>query len=207
MFFAEPAERHSHWRIFQGLLSELLFAACLEDRSHMIVGLGAWRDTCDIETVSPDGLGYAFELKFIGQQDADFEAMIQSIGGQGNCHWVSPYGAVNYLVFRAYEAARQLLKTTKPHVQRIGVLIIDEVAWWRFEHQLTNGWVDWTQPRFIGDDLAWKEFIEGQKTRYPCLPNDLPTTTGQVGSIWVVKQSSDFAFHLIYDISPEPKRR
>lgn len=51
----DPLERHKKWRIFQGHLVELQFAAWLERRSYTIDDLEALREGSDIEATSLDG--------------------------------------------------------------------------------------------------------------------------------------------------------
>ena len=90
--------------------------------------------------MAPNGFPTAFEIKLIGLEDADFGMVLQSIAGApaGTC--VSPYTAINYLLFRTYEAAKQL--GTISSLKAV-ILIIDDVTWWRFELQLRKNWIDW----------------------------------------------------------------
>jgi hypothetical protein len=196
MFCDEPRERHKRWRIFQQHLAELRRAAWLEEMSYSIVGLEAVREGPDIEAISGSGVQVAFEVKFIGTQDSDFAMVIESLAGQPSFGPVSPYAAINYVVFRAYEAAQQLQASG---IRRIVVLIIDDTAWWRFGIQLKKQWINWRQPRFFDVDPAWAVFISRQNKRYPGLPDDLAPTLRKIDSLWIVSQSSDFKLQLNYD--------
>lgn len=108
MLGSEAAERHRRGRTFEGRVAELQCADWLETQSYQIVNLEALGGAVDIEAVSPDGSPTAFEVKFIGIQDADFSMIQRSLEGDAEPYTVSPYTAINYLLFRAYEAAKQL---------------------------------------------------------------------------------------------------
>jgi hypothetical protein len=192
----ELLERHRKWKMFHGRVAELQFAERLEEHSYTITGLEALREGPDVESVSPNGLRGEFEVKFIGSQDAEFEMQVKSIKGERSGDFVSPYAAINYLTFRVYEAAKQL--------QRAGtngtvVLIIDEIAWPRFELQLKERWIDWTRARFVGTD-GWDKFLARQHKEYPGLPDDLAETIRTINSIWILRQSSEFEFCRRYDV-------
>jgi hypothetical protein len=195
----ETLERHRKWRIFQGRLAELQCASWLEEQSYTILGLEALREGPDIEAISRCGVQSAFEVKFIGSEDTDFEMAFQSIAGQQPWYTVCPYTAINYLVFRTYEAAKQL-QAIGPG-RTVAVLIVDDMAWWRFERQLKGNWIDWESPEFVGLDPnpRWQEFIHQQRKRYPGFPNDLAATIRGIESIWIVTQSSEFEFDLKYE--------
>ncbi|MGA2577455.1 MAG: hypothetical protein ABSH24_15660 [Bryobacteraceae bacterium] len=136
----QPLERHKKWRIFYGHLVELQFAAWLEEQGYAISGLEATNEKSpDVEAVSPAGVSSAFEVKFVGSQDADFEMQLKSLAGQPSCDTVSPYQAINFLAFRAYEAAKQLQRF---HANRTAVLVIDRLTSGRFEPQLKEGWIN-----------------------------------------------------------------
>jgi len=192
-----PLERHRKWRIFHGRLAELQFAEWLEEQSYTITGLEALRQGPDIEVVSPSGHKAAFEIKFIGSEDADFEMQVKSLAGETSWDFVSPYAALNYLTFRVYEDAKQLQRA---RTKRTAVLIVDDMAWLRFDLQLKNRWIDWTDPKFVGTDGGWEMFITQQYGNYPELPDDLAETIRAIDSIWIVRQSSEFRFCRKYDI-------
>ena len=75
--------------------------------------------------------------------------------------WLSPVPAVNYLLFRAYEAAVQLQRSG---LRRAAVVVVSD--WDRFEMQLEGGWVDWTAPQFKEQD---RELLPALRARYPNL--------------------------------------
>ncbi len=125
--------------MFYGHLVELQFAAWLEEQGYTISGLEATDEKShDIEAVYPAGVSGAFEVKFIGSQDADFEMQLKSVAGKPSWDTVSPYQAINYLAFRAYEAAKQLQENG---THRTAVLVADSLNR-RFEPQLKNAWIN-----------------------------------------------------------------
>lgn len=182
----EPLERHRKWRIFQGHLAELQLAVWLEDQSYAIEGLEALREGPDIEATSADGLSTAFEVKYIGLEDGDFQLRIDCDAGRT----VSVPGPINYLIFRIYEAAKQLQRA---HANRTAAVIIDYDAWFRFE--LGFGSINWKNPEFLAAaGEQWDAFIAKQNEKYPQLTNELAETICSLDSIWVIVQSSDFSF-------------
>ena len=117
--------------------------------------------------------------------------ILRSLAGQSAAGWVSPYTASNYLVFRTYEAAKQLRSVVGV---RTAVLIIEELAWSRFEMPLRGAWIDWRKPEFIGQATDWDKFLKKQKRKYPDLPGDLGPAIKGLDAVWVVKQKSGFEF-------------
>jgi hypothetical protein len=78
------------------------------------------------------------------------------------------YPAINYLLFRVFEASRQLGRVSRP---RVAAIVVEDLTWWRFGVQLRSEWINWAEPRFQPGDPGWEAFIEGQRERYPELPN------------------------------------
>ena len=198
MFDRDPAERHRLSRIFRGRTVELQFALWLESQSHKVIGLEATREGPDIETVSRGGAANAYEVKFIGVEDGDFSIFLKSRSGNPAGTSVSPYRAINYLLFRAYEAAAQL-RTAKG--SKTVVVVIDDVTWFRFQMQLTGNWINWKNPGFVSQDTEWTQFLAEQRKRYPNLPSDLGPTMQGIDSVKVYRHTSAFEFCLEYDLS------
>lgn len=198
IFHHDPAERNRLSRIFRGRTVELQFALWLESQSHKVVGLEATRKGPDIETESPDGAANAFEVKFIGLEDGDFRIFLKSRSGIPAGTAVSPYTAIDYLLFRAYEAAAQLRTATG---SKTVVVVIDDQTWFRFEMQLTGNWINWKNPRFVSQDTEWTQFLTDQQKRYPDLLNDLAHTIQGIDSVKIFRQTSVFEFFKEYDLS------
>lgn len=198
MFREDPLERHRLSRVFRGRLVELQFASWLESQRHTIIGLEAIRKGSDIETLAPDGTVNAFEVKFIGLEDTDFATILRSMGGAPAGGAISAYNPVNYLLFRVYEAARQL----KSHSGRkTVVVIIEELAWYRFDPQVRKDWIDWNEPRFLFPDAEWQEFLSLQEVRYPDIKSDLRDTIHAIDSIKIFRQNHVFEFSIQKDIA------
>ncbi len=193
----EPLKRHQGWKTFHGRLAELQFAEWLEEeKQYEITGLEALREGHDIEATLL-GRRSTFEVKFIGSDDGDFRLQEESLEGTPSWSWVSPSAARNYLVFRVYEAAKQL---EHAEGERTAVLIVDDLAWIRLACPLKHEEIKWADARLVPSDGGWSEFVAGQYERYPGLPDDIAETIRSVHSIWVLRQSSELEFCLKHEI-------
>jgi hypothetical protein len=197
MLDGDPLERHRKSRRFTGRIVELQLAEWLEAQDWVIVGLEALREGPDIEARSASGTDTAFEVKSIGTEDGDFEITLRSLAEGPTGGPFSPYVAINYLLFRAYEAAKQLARFDG---YRIAVVVIDEVTWWRFDFQLKNSWIDWSNPSFLNNDPAWETFLVEQESRYPQIRTELPAVIKAVDAIWIMKRSYGYGYRLEYEI-------
>ncbi len=147
MFHADPATRNRLCRTFRGRVIELQVAAWLEDHGHLIVGMEATRQGPDIETTASE-VQTAFEVKSFGQADKDFLVLLHAMQNGPSGGAVSLPEPINYLLFRVYEAARQLRRATG---QKTAIVVIEELAWYgRFDMQLEQDWINWANPRFLG---------------------------------------------------------
>jgi hypothetical protein len=197
MQYPTAIERHHKSRIFLSRFLELQLAEWFEGRAWKVIGLEALRPESDIEAETQDGMRTSFEVKAIGTEDMDFQMILQSLAGDALAESVSPYAAVNYLLFRVYEAAKQL--AGKNNGRRIAVVVVNDSTWWRFEVQLRNVWIDWGNPRFLGDDQVWGKFLEKQQLTYADLPKDLPETLANIDAAWIVRLSQDYKYQLEYE--------
>jgi hypothetical protein len=189
MFQNEPHERNRLYRTFRGRLVELQFASFLESESHTIARLEATGKGPDIESISANGESNAIEVKFIGIEDPDFMSLVKSISGQPEAYSVSPYQAINYLLFRVFEAARQLDSATG---RKTAVIVIDGMSWWRFDLQVKENWIDWKRPKFIRPDDALNNLLSHQK-RYGG-ESDLIEHICRLDSIQIFRQNDAFEF-------------
>ena len=197
MFYSDPMERHRKCRIFMGHLVELQFAEWLEQRSWSISGLEALREGPDIEATKSEGEETAFEVKFIGTEDGDFRVLLNSIACRPAGKFVSPYSAANYLLFRVFEAGKQLEDRS---TGCIAVVIVEDLTWFRFKPQLSDGWINWHSPEFYHGDRDWGEFLCKAQDRYRDLPAGLPAVLQNLDAVWILRMSSDFQCHLEYEI-------
>jgi hypothetical protein len=194
---SSPLERNRQYRTFKGRLAELQFAERLERRGWSINSLEAWGANVDIDASAPDGISTSFEVKYIGTEDDDFKTLLRAMESEDGTASgkVSPYAAINYLLFRTYEAAQQLKSSDGC---RIVVIIISDFDWWRFEHQLVEQWIEWNEPCFYKADKIWDDFCIKQRNKYPDLTDDLPKMINTLHEVWILEWTSDFEFVLKY---------
>lgn len=193
----DPLERHRKARAFLGRLIELQCAGWLESRGWTIEGLEAFREGPDIEARIDSGVVTAFEVKFIGSEDEDFLLVLNSLRGRSAARSSSPYAAANYLLFRAYEAAKQLKRTA---LRRIAVLVVHEQTWYRFDLQLKQDWIDWCNPAFFQGDPQWEEFLKERRERYPQLEGEMRQALRDLDAIWILRLSDPWEYARVFEI-------
>jgi hypothetical protein len=174
----------------------LQFAEWLEENGSIVTGLEAIRPGPDFEATDSDGSTSAIEVKFIGASDEEFATLVQAMNGS---NWIpemasAPLG-VNYLLFRVYEAAKQLEPVTG---RRTAAVLVDDLTWGiNFDAQIRHNWIDWSDPRFLpraGE--KWDAFIEHQQeTRFPDLLSDLGATVRSLTSVMVMRRSYGYRYH------------
>jgi hypothetical protein len=182
-----------------GRLVELQVAEWLRDEGWAVSGLEAIRKGPDIEATSPQGDAAVFEVKFIGAEDADFTQILRAIGGESAVDSVSPQAAANYLLFRAFEAARQLVANS---ARRICAVVIDDLAWWRFDVVVEHDWLDWSAPRFLGADEVWARFLATQLVKYPNLHANLKEDIGSLDAVWLLRRGFAYEYHRVREYTP-----
>src|SRR5919108_2040634 len=148
--------------MFMGRIVELQITEWLQHQGWTIDGLEAFGEGSDIEAHVDSVNPVALEVKFIGAEDIDFGHIVESIATGPTVHTVSPQSAANFLVLKAFEAATQLQRTA---AHRIALIVIDDLAWWRFDSILETGGLTGVL-RFFDADEAWKRFFESQRLRY-----------------------------------------
>lgn len=188
--------------MFSGRLAELQFAEWLETQGWVVADLEAWRKGPDVEAMSADGkTKVAFEVKLIGIEDDDFAAVADSLANKTSVRCVSPYEAVNYLLLRAYEAAKQLEHDSH---KRIAVVVIENLTWDGFDLQLDDEWVDWPQPRFFEGrgkvGPKWMDLIAKQKKRHHNFPGDFGRTLDVLDELRIMTRSDGYELHPRYTV-------
>jgi hypothetical protein len=167
-----------------GRLVELLCAQWLETDSWRIVGLEAFQEGPDL-TAEREGDGQAsFEVKSLGQEDSDFEAVVASLHGPPTAQTKDLYAAMNFVTFRVYEAAKQL-QQVKEH--RTVLFVVNETTWHNVEFQLENNWVDWRNAKLYGSSSHWRAFMDAQRKRYPNVDEELAEVIRSVDDIWILR--------------------
>jgi hypothetical protein len=194
MLAGNAIKRHQVFRMFQGRIAELQFVEWLDMTGRPIMGVEALSSaSSDVESLI-GGITTAFEVKFIGVEDVDFELMVKSFATRkaaGAIRYANT--PTNYLLFRAYEAAEQLIAHAEG--ERIAVVIVDDSAWSRFNLP----WIDWANPQFVGDDPVWQKFIKTKHKKYPNLPGpdrpgDVASTMRKIAAVWILRRSSRSEF-------------
>jgi hypothetical protein len=184
--------RHGRSRRFVGKLVEILYAAHLNHSGWRIINLEAWDGERDIEAIAPDNQVCAFELKYIGQDDTAFKRIVESMIYGPTVHNSSIYSAANYLIYRVYEAARQLREY--PH-RRIATIVLAKWASDRIDLTIEDNWIDWMNAKFFDEaDAEWGAFLMKQKTRNPSLEDDMAETIRSLNSIWIEHISGSFEY-------------
>ena len=195
MLDPDPGERHRLSRTFRGRLIGLQYAEWLEGQNHSILGMEAVRQGPDIEARSPDGVTTSYEVKFFGMEDADFQTLLASMRSGPAGGAISVYRPLNYLIFRVYQASLQLASALG---DRAVVIAIDGMAWFRFDMQVSCGWIDWSNPAFMQVDEEWQRFMEAQPNGGPSA-TDLRNAISQIGRAKVYQQNAAFEFKLELD--------
>lgn len=187
--------------MFMGRVVELQVAEWLQDQGWVVTGLEALREGPDIEADAPGPLAgaAAFEIKFIGAEDADLNQIVKAIAGDPATESVSPYAASNYLLFKAFEASKQFANTSG---RRIRVLVIDDLAWWRFEIVVANDWIDWSAPSFLEADESWTGFLRTQLEKHTDLRAGLRRQLGSLHEVWLLRRGSGYAYHRVREFVP-----
>ena len=198
MLDSSPERRNQKARMFRGKLTELQCALWLVESGWVINALEAFREGSDLEATDPAGNSTAIEVKFVGNEDADFVEILKSIRGERCGRFSSPYSGVNYLVFRAYECSVQL-KSAPAISRRMAILCVDGVAWPTFDLPIANGWIDWEVPGFLGQDEDWSEFLRHKAQRYPSIVSDLALRLRSLDRVWIVRIEAGFKLTLVQE--------
>ncbi len=181
--------RHQLSRIFLGKLTELQIAQWLEEQGWSISNLAALCGDADIEAISPEGDKFFIELKFIGQSDEIFLKTLEERGGS-----FDPFVGANYLLFRSYEAARQLLVFER----KIIIIVISSLAWPFLSLPLNDGYINWDFPTFLEASANWNEFLNKQKEKYRDIDSDLTHFFKDINQLLILIQGEGFQYSPIF---------
>lgn len=181
MFDPDPIERNRRSKRYVGKLSELRVATWLEADGWAIDGLEAFEEGPDIRATK-DGNSTAFEVKSIGQDDDDFEMTVRSLNDENAFKSISVATPTNFLLFRLYEAAKQLARSDR---RRIAVAVIDEMGWFRFAPALP--WVSWSTPAFLRSESDWDDWLAAQRDKYPQIDAELAKILPALDGIWILR--------------------
>lgn len=181
MFKEDLKQRFKRTRVLQGRLNELLFAQWLEGESWNIEGLEAHGANVDAVASSTEGTLCSFEVKHIGQDELSFDLDVEALQGNGVSFGRLPvYSPVDYMLYRVFEAARQL---ADEHNRKVVVMILSNFDR-SYKLPIKEGWIDWKVPKFLRMDEDIDEFLEGKYIENPSLNDDLKKYISQLDEIW-----------------------
>ena len=186
----DPLRRHQLCRIYMGRITELQVAEWLESQGWAVSAIEALREGPDVTAHHASEGECDFEIKMVGTEDADFESILQAIAGEPAGRVFSPYSAVNYLLFRAYEASIQLQRSGR---RRAAVVVVSD--WDRLKMQLEGGWVDWAAPQFMQQDNAFLPWLQG---RYPAAATaaGLAAALGSINILYLLRRGNGYSYEL-----------
>jgi len=106
------------------------------------------------------------------------------------------YSPLDYLLFRLYEAARQLQNT---HTNRIAVAIVSDYDV-SYKIPLSEKWIDWESPSFLKRDPEIHAFLSAQYVSNPNLDADLKTLIAGLNEIWILRYKGPFDLERMHRI-------
>lgn len=194
----DAVARHERFRRFLGKIVELQIADWLAGRDWKVTGLEALGAPCDVEGSSPEQQPYSIEVKYIGQRTDDFRDVVDALAGRpGGGGSRSPYGAVNYLLFRVYEAALSLCHCTG---SKIAAVVIDAQAWYGLDLPLKDRWLNWKMPSFLPtEEEDWNEFLRKQRDCHPAIDSELQNVVRKLERVWIMKLNSGYEYSLEHE--------
>jgi len=193
-----PLKRHQKAREHEGKINELLCALWLENQGWKIDRLEALGADFDIEATSIDNISYSIEVKFIGQEDKKFEEFEKSCISRNAISGTIPiYDGYNYFLFRTYEAARQLSKSTR---KRLALIVFSHLTWGFNEMPIKDDWIN-SRPIVFSKDASqgWDAFLTRKRNdekRYSNIENTLEKYIKKLSELWVIQQHSDLEYSL-----------
>jgi hypothetical protein len=197
----QAIERNRKSRIYFGKLTELILAEWLVALGWKIINLEALGGNADIEARSPTNIDTDIEVKYVGHEDDKFLSVIETMAGRRKAHTASPYIASDFLLFKAYTAAKQLQNSSKA---RIVFLVISNMSWDFVDTQLSEDWMNWQSPRFFNRDTEWNEFLEEKRKSFPSIDTDLQHVIQSLNELWILREEKPFQYSLKQKIAYSP---
>jgi len=174
-------------RGFNGKLAELITSSWIECQDWKIKNLEALGGLFDIEAISPQGINSAIEVKYIGEEDWQFEVTLKSLqSGKAVAGGFSVY--CNYILFRIYEAAKQLEKFSG---DRYVFIVISNLTWGNSEMAIECNWI--RHPLHFFEFSKWKgnvsdSFAESIN-KYPNIEKEINEVLNQIKELWLIKDA------------------
>lgn len=178
-------------RNYLSRLAEIDVARWLETQQWQISNLEMYGGEFDIEGSDNDHIPTAFEVKFLAQREVLFElnraSFMNPIAGRPGI-----YSPMDYLLFRLYEAARQLQNT---RTNRIAIAVVSDYDV-SYKIPLSEGWIDWNNPSFLKRDSEIHAFLLTQYKRNPNLDAEIKTFLTGLSEIWILRYKEGGSFEL-----------
>ena len=180
-------KRHKEARGFNGKLAELISASWIESRGWTIENLAALGGSFDIEAIFPQGKSSAIEVKYIGEEDCRFEEDLKSmISGEAVGGHPNHYDGYNFILFKVYEAAKQLGEFQG---DRYIFIVISNLAWSSLDIAIEDNWLQQYPSKFTNlASSKWKDFLSKQmKKKYPNIEKEINEVLNQIKELWIIK--------------------
>ncbi len=146
--------RHEKYKMYQGKLIELQIAKWLEENDWKIDNLKALGGDADIQCHNSLEMKISIEVKYIGQRDEEFQHF--------SAGWSPLHLSCNFILFRVYEAAKQL---QNQKINRTAIIVVDHMAITYLDFQYTIGLINWESPTFYDLGKEWTDFINSDENR------------------------------------------
>lgn len=190
MMGTTPLDRHKRVKGFNGKLAELISALWLQDQGWKIKNLEALGGAYDIEAISPTGNNTAIEVKYIGEEDSKFLKDLESMQSHKAVSGrLNHYDGYNYILFRTYEAAKQLKNFSE---DRYIFIVISTSTWDFVDIAVNDKWIQHALHFF--EFSKWKgsvsESFARQISKYPNIEQEINGVLNQVQTLWVIKEKS-----------------
>ena len=198
LFACDHIERYKRHRMFRSRWIELCFATWLLDNGWELGGLEAYGGSFDVEASESESSRAAFEIKYLAEQESSFEigvAALQSLDGVA-AGWLSPYSPIDYLLFRLFEAAKQIEQSPN---RKIAVVITEA---YETSFRIPLSWVNWTYPKLFLKDNEIVPFIEAKKQQIPDLESEITQKIQSLDEIWIFCVENNFDIHRMHVIKP-----
>ena len=180
-------DRFRRARGFNGKLAELITSSWIECQGWKIKNLEALGGLFDIEAISPQGSNSAIEVKYIGEADWQFEVELKTLeSDEAVTAGSSDYSGYNYILFRTYEAAKQLEKFSG---DRYVFIVISNLTWGNSEMAIECNWI--RHPLHFFEFSKWKGNVSDSFAKsinkYPNIEKEINEVLNQIKELWVIK--------------------
>ena len=154
-----------------------------------------WVAIFDIEATSPNKISYAIEVKYIGIQDYRYNEIIKSLESDdvGGCF--NLYDGYNYILFKAFEAAKQLSAFSS---NRLVMIVASSLDWDFLKIPIKDKWI-YDRPYGFSPSSSkqWSRFLEGKKKkekRFSNIEGEIDSVISGLKEWWVLREEERFNF-------------